>query len=456
MSLINRAFRNVWRKKTRTILVIILLGISVSAIISVYTGVEASTDNTEKLIEESEKYVNESREITDLQETMIQVSALGGFKGGRMGGGMFSTSTTNITLDIIENISLVDYVEEIIPLIEYSVGFDQEAMREEMQKRRESGEFGRGTGGGPGNFEEIENLMASFYDYAIMGVPVDSSLDEKYLILPSDIIDGRKITQDDESMLMIREELTLSEGFFSGSKVGDTINIEGYNFTIAGIYSSDTGNNYVYMDINEVQKILGLEEGQAFELNVYTEDKSVVEYVVEEIKLRYEDLNVISYLDINSRFSDEQQTLEEDYIINLQNQKSEIENIGITIIAGMVVAISLIVLFLMMYTVKERTKEIGLMKAIGFKGKSVMTQFIIEGTTIGILGGIIGIIIGVIFGPVISKAILPNSEVFATSTPGLSLILFSLFLTIILGALGTIYPAWQASRKSPMEAMRNE
>ena len=110
----------------------------------------------------------------------------------------------------------------------------------------------------------------------------------------------------------------------------------------------------------------------------------------------------------------------------------------------------------MMYTVKERTKEIGLMKAIGFTGNSVMSQFILEGTAIGILGGMIGVIIGFIAGPAISEMLLPNSEIFTTTTPSYILIILVLCLTGILGAAGTIYPAWQASRKSPMEAMRNE
>ena len=74
----------------------------------------------------------------------------------------------------------------------------------------------------------------------------------------------------------------------------------------------------------------------------------------------------------------------------------------------------------------------------------------------GIIGGIIGVIIGVIFGPVISKVLLPNSEVFATATPSFTIVFLVLCLTIMLGAIGTIFPAWQASRKSPMEAMRNE
>ncbi len=454
MGLTNRAIRNVWRKKARTLLVVIALGISVAAIISVYTGVEATTENTQEMIDGYEQYLVETGELNEYQEKMIQVSSFGGFGGGRMPGmGGYMVQQLNITSDVIENISSIEYVEAVIPLIESPVGeIDYEELREQMQNLSGSGDYNHGEG----DFQEIQDMRLSLYDYIIMGVPTTSSLDETYILLPENIIDGRKITESDQSMVMIMEDLTLSEGFFEGAQVGDTITVEEYEFTIAGIYSGDTNRNYVYMDISDAQKILDLDEGQAFTLNVYAEDKSAVELVVYDISEMYPDYMTTAYTDIYSLFSDRMESERETEIAGLQNEKSGIENQGYTIIIGLIIAVALIVLFLMMYTVKERTKEIGLMKAIGFTGKSVMSQFIFEGTAIGILGGIVGIILGFIIGPTISRVLLPNSEVLATSTPSFSLILLALCLTVILGAVGTIYPAWQASRKSPMEAMRDE
>jgi len=453
MGLTNRAFRNVWRKKARTLLVVIALGISVAAIISVYTGVEATTENAQEMIEGYEQYLVETGELNEYQEKMIQVSSLG-FGYGRMPGmGGYMVQQLNITSDVIENISSIEYVEVVIPLIESPVGeIDYEELREQMENLSGSGGYNHGEG----DFQEIQDMRLSLYDYIIMGVPTTSSLDETYILLPENIIDGRKITESDQSMVMIMEDLTLSEGFFEGAQVGDTITVEEYEFTIAGIYSGDTNRNYVYMDISDAQKILDLDEGQAFTLNVYADDKSAVELVVYDISEMYPDYMTTAYTDIYSLFSDRMESERETEIAGLQNEKSGIENQGYTIIIGLIIAVALIVLFLMMYTVKERTKEIGLMKAIGFTGKSVMSQFIFEGTAIGILGGIVGIILGFIIGPTISRVLLPNSEVLATSTPSFSLILFALCLTVILGAVGTIYPAWQASRKSPMEAMRDE
>ena len=94
----------------------------------------------------------------------------------------------------------------------------------------------------------------------------------------------------------------------------------------------------------------------------------------------------------------------------------------------------------MLYTVKERIKEIGILKALGFPGKNIMIQFIIEGTIIGFIGGVIGITIGIIGGPFISEFLLPDTSVFATSIPSLTMILTILVFTIGLGAIGTIYP----------------
>lgn len=454
MGLVNRAFRNVWRKKTRTLLVVIALGFSVAAIISVYTGVEASTANTQEMITGYEEYIIETGELSENQEKMIQVST-GVF--GRGFGGMGQTSTATISTDIIEGISSIDYVEAVIPLIESPVGeVDWEEIREQMRKARESEGGGSPGEGPPGDFQERQNILMSLYNYIIMGVPVNSSFDETYLILPENIVSGRKISENDTSMVMIREDLMLSDGYFAGSEVGDVITVEGYDFTIAGIYSSETTSNFVYMDISDAQKVLGLEEGDAYSLNVYTDDSSAVDLVVYDIEEMHPDLRVIAYANMNSRFSERRQSTQEAEIDSLQGDSTKIENTGNTIIVVLIIAVGLIVLFLMMYTVKERTKEIGLMKAIGFKGNSIMSQIILEGTVIGILGGIIGIILGFIAGPAISEVLLPNSEIFATSVPSFTIILLALVLTAFLGAAGTIYPAWQASKKSPMEAMRNE
>ena len=121
----------------------------------------------------------------------------------------------------------------------------------------------------------------------------------------------------------------------------------------------------------------------------------------------------------------------------------------------------------MLYTVRERTKEIGTLKAIGFSNWNVMSQFMLEGVMLSLIAGALGIGIAFVGAPVISGLLLPHVNVFGARTAftGASttdavitpeLLLIGLGAAALLGTLGSLYPAWRASRTSPAEAMRYE
>lgn len=127
----------------------------------------------------------------------------------------------------------------------------------------------------------------------------------------------------------------------------------------------------------------------------------------------------------------------------------------ITLLLGSIAGISLIVggigiMNIMMVSVTERTREIGIRKAIGATYNSIMLQFLIESTMISILGGIIGIFIGMGIAEAISK--FGN---FQTVISSLSIAIsfgFSLFVGIFFGML----PARKAARLDPIDALRYE
>ena len=456
MSLGNRAFRNVFRKKTRTAVVALALGLAIATILSVYTGIEASTANTEDMIEDYQNTIRTFGDLSETQERLITVSTgrggfggMGGFSGGGFPGG--STSTESVNENMAENISVMEYVEDVFPIIERSMGdINIEEMRE--QWRPPAGGFEPGQGGGKPNPED----MVSLFDYIIQGVPLDSQLDDKYSILPSKVVSGRKLKEGDSGNVMIREELTDSDGYFSGAHVGSYITIEDIYFKVVGIYSSDDNRNNVYMSLSDAREVLDLEKGNATSINVYATSKSIVDLVVYDIQELYPDYRTTSTAEMSSRAADRMQSIQEQEINSLQADNDKIENTGNQIIIISIITAVLIVLFLMLYTVKERIREIGILKALGFPGKNIMTQFIIEGTLIGFIGGLMGIAIGIIGGPFISEFLLPDTNVFATSTPSITIVAIILLFTAILGAIGTIYPAWEASRKHPVEAIRHE
>jgi putative ABC transport system permease protein len=147
-------------------------------------------------------------------------------------------------------------------------------------------------------------------------------------------------------------------------------------------------------------------------------------------------------------------------------QEGMVDQIGtilsvLTIFLSAVVGIALVVggvgvMNIMLVSVTERTKEIGLRKAIGATNKDIMTQFLFESVILTVLGGIVGILIGASFS-FLTSIILTN---FADLDWSFSFSYGAAFLAIavsaFIGLLFGIYPARKASHKSPIEALRYE
>jgi putative ABC transport system permease protein len=105
---------------------------------------------------------------------------------------------------------------------------------------------------------------------------------------------------------------------------------------------------------------------------------------------------------------------------------------------------------IMLVSVKERTREIGIRKAIGATRSIIMTQFVIEAITLCQLGGIAGIILGLLGGVALSGALGLNAAVPTTWLVG------SVAICTVLGMVFGSYPAWQAASLDPIEALRYE
>jgi putative ABC transport system permease protein len=440
MGITNRAIRNVFRKKTRTLLVVLALGFSIAAIMSVNMGIEASRGNTQEMIDQTivsteammedyEQYLYEMENLTDVQLRQIIVMNFSfGGGGGVPGSGGGRPPMGTISGDIVENISLLDDVEEVLPSITQRYG---ESMRSP--------------------------------DYIVYGVLLDPELNDKYQILPTNIIEGRQLAEGDLNAVIINTEL---KDFF-GCEVGETIEIENMDFEVVGTYLSGVEQNGIYMGLSNAQEIMDFSWDESTSLNVYAQNASDVDAVIYDIEELYPTFRVTSYETFGSLFADRQRQSQEEQIdqmetdmenqvAQLEEDMSKIESTGSQIILISTITAGLMIMFLMLYAVKERTKEIGVLKALGFSCNNIMGQFVSEGTIIGFMGGLLGIILALTAAPILSDILLPSSEAFATSTPSIELILVAVLLTICLGAFGSLYPAWSASRKDPVEAMRNE
>ena len=134
--------------------------------------------------------------------------------------------------------------------------------------------------------------------------------------------------------------------------------------------------------------------------------------------------------------------------------------LSITIFLGLIAGISLVVggigiMNIMLVSVSERTKEIGLRKAVGARRKDILMQFLIEAVALTLLGGIIGIVGGGFFGFLITRlaAKFLGSLSFALTIGSVTL---ALGMAVGTGLIFGLYPALRAAKLSPIEAMRFE
>jgi putative ABC transport system permease protein len=111
---------------------------------------------------------------------------------------------------------------------------------------------------------------------------------------------------------------------------------------------------------------------------------------------------------------------------------------------------------IMLVSVTERTREIGLRKAVGATGKDILTQFLLEAMMLTSIGGFIGIFLGVVLGFLTSVILTQVAKLNWGFSFPFGPALLGLGVAALIGLIFGIYPARQASKKSPIEALRYE
>jgi len=103
---------------------------------------------------------------------------------------------------------------------------------------------------------------------------------------------------------------------------------------------------------------------------------------------------------------------------------------------------------IMFVSVKERTREIGVRKAIGAKRRTILLQFLMESSAICLLGGLVGLLNAVLLSMLVNQW-LPTSVQYDA-------VVIAIVISLIVGVLAGFAPAWQASKLDPVEALRYE
>lgn len=240
--------------------------------------------------------------------------------------------------------------------------------------------------------------------------------------------------------------------FNGGSPVGQTIRIGKAPFRVIGVLASkgqssmgQDQDDMVLVPLTTAQERL---MGQTYvnSISVQVEDAAKMDKAQEEITTLLRNRHHLA-ANVDNDFT----------VRNLTALMSTMqETTGtITLFLGAVAAISLLVggigiMNIMLVSVTERTREIGIRKALGASYRNILLQFIIEAIVIGVTGGVMGIVLGVGSAKVISMVAGWNTVVSSLA------ILGSFGVSVLIGLFFGIYPARKAALLDPIEALRYE
>jgi putative ABC transport system permease protein len=221
--------------------------------------------------------------------------------------------------------------------------------------------------------------------------------------------------------------------------VGNTITIFGSNFTVTGIYQ--TGNfitdGGAFMSLNTLQNLTS-NDGKLSEISVKATDNANVTTVSQAIENAYTNqLTATTAADQANRINQS---------LGFVNTAS----LAISLLAIVIGGIGIINVMIM--SVFERTREIGVLKAVGWRSSRILTMILGESIILTLTAAVVGIVVGVagvyVLLPLIGSGFQPVLTV--------GILLRALGIAFLVGVIGGLYPAYRASRLPPTEALRYE
>jgi ABC-type lipoprotein release transport system permease subunit len=296
--------------------------------------------------------------------------------------------------------------------------------------------------------------------YPVTITGIEPSVEAPISLIAENIVAGRFLLDDDEDMILIgvgmAEELEVG--------VGDRITLAGKSknesirqrtMTIAGLFNlglQDAEKGLVFISLAEAGSLFNLRD-QATEVAISLHTVGIEDQVIGELQPGMGGYEVDSWLTLNPEFA----------------QVMDLSVMATTFFGLIVVAMACIgILNLMMMAVYERTREMGVLAALGLKGGQVMGLFLLEGAMIGAVGALVGCTLGWLamlafnlsggydmssFTSAGEIYALMGDAFYATIDP-LSIVQLGLIL-VVMAVLASMIPAWQASRKEPAESLHH-
>jgi putative ABC transport system permease protein len=279
------------------------------------------------------------------------------------------------------------------------------------------------------------------------------------------LAEGEFITEEHvlgrASVVLLGHEVAQTLFGHADGVTGETVRVEGQPFRVIGVLESKGGGEFGSEDDQIIvplttakARLMGPKSGQAGDridvIYVQAASGELVSQAMEEMA---------QVLRARHRITD---GIDDFTIFTQQDLLAEAESITnvLTIFLGGIAGISLLVggigiMNIMLVSVTERTREVGLRKALGARKRDILTQFLTESSLLSFLGGMIGILLGWLISLIVGQIAAANNAPF-TPVVGLDAILLATLFSAAIGLFFGIYPANRAAGLEPVEALRYE
>lgn len=302
--------------------------------------------------------------------------------------------------------------------------------------------------------KDYSQLISSSAVYVVEGQDVNvsiSGVNDKYASINRlDMSQGRFLSEFDlnyDTPVVVVGSKIPSLLFPNQEVIGNTLIIKGMPFTIVGI-AEERGTNFsgdndmmVYIPIRYAARMSGFGSiSKTFYIEAASEDN--VNFTLNR---------VLTYLETIMPSTSSYRAFSQTQILGVLDT---LMSLLTTLLSG-IASISLIVggigiMNIMLVTVRERTKEIGIRKALGARQSQILVQFLIEAIIITTLGGGLGLLVSYL-GTVLITYLTDFNVIL-----GLDAVMLSLVFSLTIGVIFGIYPAYTASKLEPVEALRFE